>query len=685
MIHPVLRITFSVILINFLISCEKDDDLTAEDSFYSGAVTTADKADLNGTWAFYGGIYEGRQVQLPVNFQECGRDFFSFNSDFTYSDYVYTSSDCNFVNSTANWSLNSGIITLNSDFLTEEYVITKLNTTELHFKVRVDIDDDGIKDEVTLQARPYQPKAIDTYTYSFNTDYQALEQGKIRYTWNAYSGYYDFDRYEIYRSTTCSKADATVVATFSDPGTTFYEETALTEGVEEVCYFLKIYTSKGLLGESELKSINTTQLGLSSVNLTSANASGQEITLNWQAYSGSFFSHYEITVSNMDPDMTGYGEQHLVVKTIEDQNTTSFTDTNPPYFANPVYGIKVYTIFGKSSFLNAQSQKKVNYKRPGIIGIQNISKFTVAEDDSTLYFFGKTGDYTSGLIKFNYETGLTEAVANKTPNSSSSSMMRLISGENGNELIFNTSGGLMVYKANDLSFKYELNPSFPGLIEDFILLKKDIYVLISMQAVYTFKRENQNFTLIDTKTHFETQQNYTGYQLLAVSESELLIGHKEEPQSVYLTVDENGRFTSEPLLKPIQFVTDKLSPPVYNKAQKIVLNTHTNKIFSTNTFTQTDSFEEPYNPTDLSENGNWILGNNTDPETDYEEENLFKKEVVIYNRTTKTVVKKTLKGYPVYVFSRNNGSVYSISSGLRMAKLSNFYQRESLFVEKINL
>ena len=95
-----------------LFSCSKDDELSTEQSFYDDAVTDASAELLVGTWAFYSGTYTGQNVQLPVNYLECGRDYFQFKENGKYVDILYQDSACNTLRSEANWSLRQGVVTL---------------------------------------------------------------------------------------------------------------------------------------------------------------------------------------------------------------------------------------------------------------------------------------------------------------------------------------------------------------------------------------------------------------------------------------------------------------------------------------------------------------------------------------------------------------------------------------------
>ena len=270
-----------VFMLLFTLSCSKDsdDDPADPDNFYSGAVTNASSADLLGYWAFFEAEYEGTRVPAPINYSNCGRDFFVYRDNGAYEEYLYTSSDCETISNQLQWELNNGVITLSTlSGSTDDLVIIKLTANELYFKARVDIDEDGELDVVVLIAKRYTPDETDFYTQSFGYYDTEYNYELIGYTWQPYDGFHTFEKYEIYRSQgeNCSKANAELVATITDVNETEYFD--LTPPIsDQLCYFLRIYTDQGILGDSYLQTFDPRYLRIAPVNLNEPTVAGATV------------------------------------------------------------------------------------------------------------------------------------------------------------------------------------------------------------------------------------------------------------------------------------------------------------------------------------------------------------------------------------------------------------------------
>ena len=70
------------LILIFLNGCSKDDDNDPEEEpvseFYQNALTTAKSSELLGTWTIVSAEYAGEVVQVPINFDVCGRDYFTY-------------------------------------------------------------------------------------------------------------------------------------------------------------------------------------------------------------------------------------------------------------------------------------------------------------------------------------------------------------------------------------------------------------------------------------------------------------------------------------------------------------------------------------------------------------------------------------------------------------------------------
>lgn len=350
--QPFFRYLFLGFLFIFL-SCSKDDENSEQSTniFYKNKLEAANPEKLYKIWSIFEGSLDGKTVSIPENNPECGRDFFIYDKNGTYTDFLIVDNfQCNPEIYTLNWTLEKGIITLkNALGESEEFVILELTDQKFIFKANIDYDGDGTKEIFTFFARPYQPPSDkDIYSETFNRDYVDPQYDKIRLRWRPYLGLHNFDRYEIYRSDdNCSKTNAKLIATIKDGSIdTFVDESPVAN--PELCYFFRLYTDKGLLSESNIITIDPKGLNVALVQMNEPQVNNNTIDLTWSKYTGLYFSYYEISVQNFD-DTVGNGDQSELITQIAEINTLSYEDINPPYLLNPVYVIKVVDIFGNKT------------------------------------------------------------------------------------------------------------------------------------------------------------------------------------------------------------------------------------------------------------------------------------------------------------------------------------------------
>ena len=241
-------------------ACSNEDDIfDSNANFYSNANTSVLENDLLGTWAIFNIEFEGNLTAIPINYEECGRDFLVFLENGIYKEYIYENNNCNYTSNTLNWSLSNGVITLsNQSNESDDAVILKLNKSDLIFKTRIDIDGDNELDVFTAYLKPFTPKEIDLVSDTFYRNTATAYRNQISYTWQAYKGNDEFVSYEIYRSSglNCSKSNAVLIETITDKNNiNFTDFTPPKE--ERLCYFLKTNIKSGVLGESDIQTIDT--------------------------------------------------------------------------------------------------------------------------------------------------------------------------------------------------------------------------------------------------------------------------------------------------------------------------------------------------------------------------------------------------------------------------------------------
>ncbi len=692
-IKTIIFCLFPTLIFTFLGCTKETNEEVLENAFYKNALVNADNNLLSGFWAITKAEFEGVQVEIPVNYQDCGREFFVFSENGDYNEYIYQSSACDLINIKSNWNLNKGVVSFETLSGTQdEWVLTNITSNRLTFKVRLDVTEDGEKDIVFIFADRFTPNENDFVTQSFSWNSNALdEEGLIRFSWIPYSGFNEFNRYEVYRSAgeNCSKSNAELIATITDVSNT--EITDLTPSSENrLCYFLRLYTDKGLLGESIVYDITTDGIIPKAVTLQQPEVNGVSINLSWLASEDPYFSHYEITYSNYPPGTEATAYQEYSVKIITDRLENTFIDNAPPYLENPFYNLYVYNIFGnRSSAFNTEITNywEVDYKRPELFGVKKIDIFQIVSDESLLYFYGGlTGaGNQQNLFAFNYSSNSIVAEANIPPGVQTEVPFKIIESEFGKELIMVQGLELHVYNAVDLSFKYSIDPEVIFTIDDFGLDVNGNWIIIDDDNLFTFNRSESLMEVISSQNHFIEHQGGGNYTLLIIDNNQVLVGHRNETTSFLIEINIDGTIEgSSEINVPIkQGFTD--SKTFYNELDGYLLNIPDNRIYSTQSFELIETVVQPYNISGISKNGTMIYGTDNYPSWQITDTSLHTKEAVSFNRNTKEVKTYTTIGYPLIMFEDNSGRLFSISSGLKKNKIGdNYNDKGDLFVEEIN-
>ncbi|MFS4491849.1 lipocalin family protein [Maribacter sp. 2308TA10-17] len=675
--------------ITIQLSCSKNEE---EKQFFGEAFIEADRTNLLGTWAIFAADFEGETYDVPTDYYNCGNNFFTYYEDGTYVEAVFEDSNCKPKVQSLRWSLDQGVITFSNGSDTDQFVVTDLNESTFVFKGRLDIDEDGDLEELKLRARRYEPDEFDVYTQTFSRSTEDEYDGVIRFTWNKYSGFNQFDRYEIYRGDDgCDTSEMTLIATIRDVNQVSFIDESPTIG-EELCYDFIIYTDRGKLEDGFPQSVRTSDIEVPAIEINEPVINGNQITVNWEPYSGNYFSHYLITVNNRVPYFGNLDTHEIVLTQITDKELTTFIDENPPYFADPVYTVRVYNIFGRESFLqndNYSSSQQVSYKRKELIGFQDIDKLTIHDSEPAVYIYGREANQIPArfkLQKYNYQTNLTEAVATEEISTSFGSDMKLFNSNYGKELLVQQGNSLYAYDALDLGFKYEIkSENVFFTIDDFQYMGDDLYVFIDTRELNVFKRENDNLVFIDRQSHDIENGNYSGYKLIAIDTNRFLAGHHNSTTSILYELNTDGTFAENVQTTPVAFASNFRDKTIFNAAQNIILNSTEKILYSANTLSVLENLTNPNFPSGISADGNLILGSNNDPKWRVERESLHQKEAIIFNRESNSVQFIPTIGYPLLLFENHLGQIISISSGIKRERLSSFTEYDEIFIETVEI
>ncbi len=678
-----------------LLGCSKEEnDPENIDGFYKGAFDSASNDDLVGVWAIVSVEFEGKKRAVPINYDECGRDFFVYSSNDTYTEYLFTDTSCEPRVNRQAWQLDHGIITFTNDLgQSDEIVIVGLNDRELIFKSKFDVDGDGGLDVLVLTATPYEAEEFDFTTDTFGRNNDDDFEDVLGFTWEAYDGFNTFDRYEIYRSAgeNCTKANAGLIATITDINVVEFTDLNPPDA-ESLCYYLRLYTDQGLLGESNYIGVDPSLLiYIDAIELNEPIVTDNSISLTWEPSDSPYFSHYEVTVSNYGGTSASAAQEYVLAE-IGNRNTTSFTDGNPPYLENPFYSVYAYNIFGNKSHLGdneGTGVREVPFKRKEVIDYKKIISFDVDPEEPIVYLYGElSGNGITGIDirRYNYGTHGTEAISDIPPRTETYSGIKVFnSTENGKELVIQQGNELHFYDAKTMEFKYAIDPDGVFDFSDFTYNESlDVWILVNSGGLFVLTRDNTNLALISSGGHYPSPQGNTRYELLDLGNRRILVGHFLEPTSVVFSLDEVGNILDS------QFVdfgvgTGGDSKTLPNQQAGYLLDTDGNRLYSTDTFDIIDSFEFPSFPTGSSINGNLVVGTNNDPNWQITEEGPHKKEAVIYNRTSGQVDEINTIGYPHFIFEGYNGDFISISSGFKRESLEqDINGKADVFMEKID-
>ncbi|QXP62412.1 lipocalin family protein [Polaribacter sp. HaHaR_3_91] len=679
------RIFNLLVVVSFLtifFSCNSNDDnLFNEEEIIQ---KDAKIEDLAGAWSIYKVEYDGNEASVPATTEECGRDFFIYNSSGTYEEFLYQESYlCQPTQNTLNWTLNNGIITLSSDEDNqyETIKIKNLSKDNFVFFASLDTDGDAVKEQYTFTAYRYlPPNEMDLYTATFQKKEEEPFTNHIEFGWDAYNGYNTFEKYEIYRNgKDCNLNGATLLKTITDVNlNTFIDEDPLSNS--EACYFLKIYTNKGLLGESDPRYINPEFIFPENVVFKNAEVIENEVSLSWEKYSGYYFSHYEIRVQDQNENSSPNIES---VKIISDINTTTFIDENPPYVNNPIYTIYVHNIFGNISNLNDEkSVVETAFIRPELLDADYIKYLSFDPEGQSFYFYLRNTKNEPRLVKYDYIKQEITAEAFKLPTSYTEVEMKLITSENGKELVFSQSDNLFIYDAETLNYKYSLVSSYRAM-GSFEYFDDNIWVLSDSDDVFTYKRNGDQFVEIDEKPHFSDHQGGQNYEITKLDKNNFFLSHNNEGRAIHYSISNTGEISNNGIIEiPLKFKYN--SDVSANTTSSYLLNKKRNTVYSLDDFSKIVSYSTPIVTSNFSKNGTEIYGTNNDSEV-YDNHKNFKKEIIVYSILNNNFRTLPTKGFPLYIAEDNLGNIISLSSGFPRNSYYDSYNGNvaDLFVEII--
>jgi hypothetical protein len=664
---------FGFISLLIISGCSSDDDVSrkTDDAFLSGALTSAANKQLEGRWAIFQIEFESKITDVPESFPECGRDFFDFQAGGAYREYTFDDNfECTPQINMLSWTLSNGIITATNGTAIDRWVITELTASRLVFKFQFDVDSDGELELFKAICNRYEPPVeIDIYSGTFYRN-KIDNNDKIALKWDAYRGYNQFEKYEIYRlDVNCNVDSAELIATITDINqSSFIDAKPPTD--KEICYLFKIYTNEGLLGESSPVNVNTSDIEVSPVNLSQPSLNNSIVDLNWERYQGYYFSHYEIEVRNYSSGSGGgYQEQQLaVINNIETLNY-SF---ELPYLANPVFVINVYNIFGRRSqtFIEGQNQRSTNFVRRGILPIDSIQFTAFSPNESVLYY----SNY-SKLYKYNYTTNSVEGSTEL--NSSSIVFVKVFESSFGTEVIVNTGSEIKVYDT-DLNFKYNLTTSV--FSPEHLAVNKDGFWLITdRKNLYSFSRTNNKLTLISTNNLYKQSFSSSTINVMDLGQNRILTGNHTKSEGLIVSIDANG-VLSNAVPVNLNATSQWKNNSLYSKNRQYLVNIEDNTLYSTSTYNLVTTLNQNFFLSGISDDGSLIFGTNNNPMSS--NSTFHEKKVRTLSYPALKEQTYDAKGYPHVLYQNHLGQLVSISKGLIGSLKFSAVERD-IFVEII--
>jgi hypothetical protein len=635
--------------------CSNDDDLTkrANNAFLSAALTSATNQQLEGRWALFQIEFESKITDVPESFPECGKDFFDFQAGGGYREYTFDDNfECTPQINILSWTLSNGIITASNGTAIDRWVITELTANRLVFKFQFDVDLDGKLELFKAICNRYEPPVeIDIYSGTFYWN-KIENNDKIVLKWDAYRGYNQFEKYEIYRlDASCNAASAKLISTITDINqSSFIDVTPPTD--KEICYLFKVYTNKGLLGESSPVNVKTSDIEVSSVNLSQPSLNNSIVNLNWERYEGYYFSHYEIEVRNYSSGSGGgYQEEQLVV--INNIETLNYS-VELPYFANPVFVIHVYNIFGKRSqtVIPGQNQRSTNFVRKGILPIDSIQFTAFSPNESILYY----SNY-SRLYKYNYTSNSVEGSTEL--NSSSIVFVKVFESSFGTEVIVNTGSEIKVYDT-DLNFKYNLTTSIFSS-DHLAVTNNGFWLITDRKNLYSFSRTNNKLALISTNNLYKQSFSSSTINVIDLGQNRILAGNYTKSQGLVVDIDANG-VLSNAVPVNMNATSQWKNNSLYSENRHYLLNIEDNTLYSTKSYDLVTTLSQDFFLSGVSNDGSLILGTKNNPIPS--NSTFHEKKVRTLNYPSLKEQTYNAKGYPHVVYQNHLGQLVSISKGL---------------------
>ncbi|GAA4235842.1 hypothetical protein GCM10022291_18730 [Postechiella marina] len=685
------QIYYLIIAALVALACSEEQS----DTFTSIVDTSVTSEDIAGTWFVYAGEYLDNYAVTSPNFVECGFDYIVFSDDGNYKEVLYNNSDCVPVIITGNWNFKNGIINISStNGENESFPVIEYDSSQLVVNFKYDYNNDGIQEVSKAYLRRYNPVSNNNISSSFKRDLS--ENTLLKFNWEAATSLDDFVSYKIYRSEkgTCSKENAILITEISEVAITSFIDYNPPATQENLCYFLRVYSNNGLVGESSLVNVNPKELVIvANMNLNTPTVNKENIELEWQIDEIPYFSHYEIVYANTNGTNLLFHEEASITSIYNIDNST-YLNVDPPYLENPYFAVYVYNIFGTSKVTNYQ---QVNFRRKDLIGPIYLNHIEVDNEQPIVYLHGSSkipnwATYnTNAVLGVNYKLTSLETTENEVYVAGEFPFRKPMGFPNGRELVVNGRNNLHFLNPNSLkeNFSFEsfyLAETFKlsGIV-DFAYTNNNFFVVIDTDSIFVFQRSEDKLTLIDKQTHYETHHGDNFYRLITVNDNEIIVGHKYDNASIVYKIDDNGFLQNRRVINlslNSSYIAKYKNDSFYSDSSHSLINYGARTLYSTLTFQSEVEMPEDLFALGLSNNGSYIFASTIDPDwfgSDTKTE-FLKREIILFDTQTSQTETIKIKGYPIRIFENKEGTVYSISIPENQT-INNF----DVFIEEVNM
>lgn len=300
-----------------------------------------------------------------------------------------------------------------------------------------------------------------------------------------------------------------------------FSTTSLSRGVHEITL-----TAEDEEGYKNQKTFEVSTLSPKSVELYEPIKTNGKVVLNWSKFQGSAFLKYEVFRS--DENCSAFSNE--IIGTIDDVNTTTFTDEQPPMEYQVCYHIRVSNTeyFAKNS--NSQTVEQPS----GYIFNFVPNDMLKHPTENFVYLIDKSGNK---LIKFDY---VNMELVQETLLQGTIGYIDIADNGFGVEVYVPSSDGwVYVYSADDLSQTFSINTGLPTAS---VVTNGAGYIVASLQPspwwedpVRTYSRSNG--MLIDGNGDFDRDR----LRMIPGSHEIISISTGISPTDMeYFLLNENG-------------------------------------------------------------------------------------------------------------------------------------------------